>query len=343
MPTSSPLAVDDADRPLRAEDDGQQLAEPLVVADDLLRASRPACGWVANGGRQHLAARHVADELAHVVVGGGADDLGRRPDLDEAAVLHDRDAVADLQGFVEVVRDEDDRLLEALLEAQHLVLHLAPDQRVERRERLVEDQHFGIDGERPREADALLHAAAQLVGVRGLDRREPDDGEQLARAFVALTLSTPCTSRPYATLSITVRCGKSPKCWKTIATFVRRSARSCFASAPSTSWPQSVIVPDVGSISLVTQRTSVDLPLPERPMTTKTSPRLTSNEMSRDATVQPVLAISSARGSSTSPLPTTRAAFGPKTFQTSRHGVLRADGGGLRRARRSFPRRRCRR
>ena len=42
------------------------------------------------------------------------------------------------------------------------------------------------------------------------------------------------------------------------------------------------------------QRTSVDLPLPESPMTTKISPRRTSKEMSRGATVQPHFAISSA-------------------------------------------------
>ena len=41
----------------------------------------------------------------------------------------------------------------------------------------------------------------------------------------------------------------------------------------------------VGSISRVRQRTSVDLPLPDRPMTTKTSPGRTSNETSRTAIV----------------------------------------------------------
>src|SRR5712691_10165558 len=41
--------------------------------------------------------------------------------------------------------------------------------------------------------------------------------------------------------------------------------------------------------------------------------------MSREATVQPVFAISSALGRSTSPLSIALAALGPKTFQTSRH------------------------
>ena len=54
-------------------------------------------------------------------------------------------------------------------------------------------------------------------------------------------------------------------------------------------------------------------------MITNTSPRPTSNEMSREATVQPVFAISSALGRSASLLPITLSACGPNTFQTSRH------------------------
>ena len=58
-------------------------------------------------------------------------------------------------------------------------------------------------------------------------------------------------------------------------------------------------------------RTSVDLPLPDRPITTKTSPGMTSMSMSRIATTQPVLASSSARGRSASGEPTMRSALGP--------------------------------
>ena len=50
-----------------------------------------------------------------------------------------------------------------------------PDLGVERRERLIEEQQPRLDGERPREGDALLLAARQLVrialrGVAELDR-----------------------------------------------------------------------------------------------------------------------------------------------------------------------------
>ena len=71
--------------------------------------------------------------------------------------------------------------------------------------------------------------------------------------------------------------------------------RSSAALAAVTSCPAISIVPAVGSISRISVRTSVDLPDPERPITTNTSPGQTSNETSRTAATQPVFARSSAR------------------------------------------------
>src|SRR5680860_362562 len=48
------------------------------------------------------------------------------------------------------------------------------------------------------------------------------------------------------------------------------------------------MVPAVGSIRRFRQRTRVDLPLPDRPMTTKVSPRSMSSETSCSPTVWPV-------------------------------------------------------
>jgi hypothetical protein len=58
------------------------------------------------------------------------------------------------------------------------------------------------------------------------------------------------------------------------------------------------------------------LPEPESPITTNTSPGHTSNETSRTAATQPVLARSSLRDSSASGVPTIEPAFGPNTFHT---------------------------
>ena len=50
-------------------------------------------------------------------------------------------------------------------EAQQILLELAPRLLVDRRERLVHQQHLGVDRERAREPDALAHAARELVRI----------------------------------------------------------------------------------------------------------------------------------------------------------------------------------
>ena len=132
---------------------------------------------------------HVAGELADVVVGGGADHLVRRTDLDDLAVAHDEDPVAELERLGEVVGDEDAGLLQLVLEPDDLVLHVAADQRVEGRERLVEEQHPRVAGQRPRQPDALLHAAGELVGVGGLVAAQPHQLDDLGGLGAALLLA----------------------------------------------------------------------------------------------------------------------------------------------------------
>ena len=129
-------------------------------------------------------------------------------------------------------------------------------------------------------------------------------------------LGTPWISSPKATLSITRRWASSPKCWNTIETVWRRSSRSSDWSAAMTSCPVMWMLPAVGSIRRISVRTRVDLPEPDRPMTTNTSPGWISIETSRTATTLPVLRCSSQRGSSASGVPMTLSACGPKIFQT---------------------------
>ena len=78
---------------------------------------------------------------------------------------HHHDPVAEPERLRQVVRDEDHRLARLLLQADHLVLHVAPDERIERAERLVEEQHLRVERERASKADALLHAARELVRI----------------------------------------------------------------------------------------------------------------------------------------------------------------------------------
>src|SRR5947207_8314839 len=126
---------------------------------------------------------------------------------------------------------------------------------------------------------------------------------------------TPWISSPNATLSTTRRCARRPKCWKTIDEVCRRSSRSSAWLADVMSWPSISTWPADGSISLIRVRTRVDLPEPERPMTTKTSRGHTWNETLRTAATQLCFARSSLRESSASGVPTIRSALRPKIFQ----------------------------
>ena len=75
--------------------------------------------------------------------------------------------------------------------------------------------------------DALLHPAGELVreATRPIHRGRPVRG-RLRGLRVRSSLSTPWISSPNATLSTMRRCGSSPKCWKTMLIFCRRSSRS---------------------------------------------------------------------------------------------------------------------
>src|SRR4051812_4903054 len=67
-------------------------------------------------------------------------------------------------------------------------------------------------------------------------------------------------------------------------------------------------------MSRVSSRIRVDLPEPDRPITTNTSPGDTSNETSLTAITQPVLACRSLRDRSASGVPTILSAPFPKIF-----------------------------
>ncbi|MNC41900.1 hypothetical protein D3C75_906890 [compost metagenome] len=90
-------------------------------------------------------------------------------------------------------------------------------------------------------------------------------------------LSTPCTSSPYSALASTLRCGNRPNFWNTIPIFLRRNVRSSSELIRTTSLPLNKTWPPVGSIKRFNNRTSVDLPLPDKPIMTKISPSLMLN------------------------------------------------------------------
>ena len=86
-------------------------------------------------------------------------------ELDDAAEIHHRDAVADVPHHGEVVADEEIGEPVLLLQVDQQVQHLRLHRDVERRDRLVGDDHVGIDRQRLGDAEPLALAAGELVRV----------------------------------------------------------------------------------------------------------------------------------------------------------------------------------
>lgn len=80
---------------------------------------------------------------------------------DEPTVAQDGDPVGEAYRLVDVVGDEQDRGVVDAAELADEVLHTEPGQRVERGERLVEEEKFGLPDQRPCQRDALGLAAGQ--------------------------------------------------------------------------------------------------------------------------------------------------------------------------------------
>ena len=140
-------------------------------------------------------------------------------------------------------------------DARKQLVHLGAGQRIERAERLVEEQHAGPAHQRARQRHALLLAAGEdgrpvvARGRRGRHRRAPPAPSRASRARGRCRH---CRS-PAA-----IAAGANPG---------RAAGRS--AAGPSTGAPPTSTRPPVGVSSPAIRRSSVVLPPPERPTTAR--------------------------------------------------------------------------
>ena len=205
-------------------DDGARLGEVArrqvltgaVGAQDqlrlLLRAELlglPAAGVETASGRRVRGRRHVAHQhdllalaaqrrVGHrhgrqqrlgVRVRRAGVDLVLRPQLGHPAEVHDADPVRDVPHDGQVVGDEDVRQAELVLQLLHQVDDLGLHRDVERRDRLVADEHLRVQRDAAGDADALPLATRELVGVAvDVLGVEPDEVEQLLDPLAAPTL-----------------------------------------------------------------------------------------------------------------------------------------------------------
>ena len=115
-------------------------------------------------------------------------------DLPDAAgrARHHHDLVGEEHRLLDRMGDEQHRLAVALPDVEQVVLQPRAGMRIERAERLVHQQHFGMIGQRARQRDALLHAAGQFLRIEILKALEADHLDQRA----ALRFGFAQASRP---------------------------------------------------------------------------------------------------------------------------------------------------
>src|SRR5438445_7698518 len=104
--------------------------------------------------------------------------------------------VRDGERLLLVVRDVERGDAELELDAANLLAQLDADLRVERRERLVEEEYARLDRERARQRDALLHAAGELVRVAVACVAEADELQEIPDALASIALVLAANPQP---------------------------------------------------------------------------------------------------------------------------------------------------
>ncbi|MCY1236906.1 hypothetical protein D9M72_495810 [compost metagenome] len=85
--------------------------------------------------------------------------------LDDPALGQQRDRVANALHDVHFVRDDEHRQLQALGQVLDQVQDFVSGRRIQRRGRLIAQQHIGVGGQRPGNSHALTLATGKLGGV----------------------------------------------------------------------------------------------------------------------------------------------------------------------------------
>ena len=139
----------------------------------------------AGRGFDHImAAQKPGDEFGRRLL----EDLKRGAGLLYLSLVHHHDQVGEREGFVLTMRDMDEGNAETPLQPPQLGAHAHTQERVKRRQGLVQQKDLWMGDERTRQRDPLLLAARELSGNALGERRHGDEFEKLHRLSAPLRL-----------------------------------------------------------------------------------------------------------------------------------------------------------
>ena len=192
------------------------------------------------------------------------------------------DAVAEQRGLVDVVGDEDDRLLELRLQLQQLLLQALARDRIHGAEGLVHQEDGGVAPEGAGHPDALALTARQLVGEPAAValRVEADKLEQLDDAGVDPLLVPAEQARDGGDVVAHPSVREQPALLDHVADAAAQLHRVHLEDVGVVDEDP----PAVGSMSRLIMRSVVVLPQPEGPTRTQSSPSGTVRLSSLTAT-----------------------------------------------------------
>ena len=176
--------------PVAAADSMQSGPRPLMPHQRRLGADHHLAGG------QHALQPHILGKVPHILILRAQHNVLRGADLGHFPAFQNADVVAQFQGLVQVVGDENDGLVQLALQVQQFVLHLPPNQRIQAAERFIHQQNVGVHHQSPGQPYPLLHPAGKLPGERVFPTAQAHQFQSLAGALVAFLFANPLDFQP---------------------------------------------------------------------------------------------------------------------------------------------------
>src|SRR6516225_5892630 len=222
--------------------------------------------------------QNLGQENLRTVAARLIEELGRGRVLDNAALVHEHHALGHLARKPHLVRDHHHGHPVAR-ERDHDIEHLVDHLGVQRRGRSSNSMAIGsMASARAIATRCCWPPESWPENLAACSRRPTRSSSFMPRCSLSARPRPSTLTCASTRLAITVRCGNSSKCWNTIPMRARSFGRSVLRSPTATS--ATLMLPSWNGSRPLTHLIRVDLPEPDGPHTTTTSPLATSVEQS---------------------------------------------------------------